>query len=267
MKLPAPKTVVTNVACLLVLLWLYGGDLLDGLRARSAEVSAFLTPPRVEWPAVVLVVTVGVLAVVLWGLWHERPEGFKGYRLLPIVLVCALFVDLVLMESQVPLGAEDVALMSLSQFEQRAQSLVNGPTVPSDPAILGPVLEKMGQPPYLVRGTRAEAWSLQVRANCDGPVREAPGLEVGTFIYCVAPDRKLAWVSLVGLPVGERFGRPAVVTEDGEPHVGIVQPVLPEQETVEGSPQGPFQGRPEPSEPARPPESRDAGGAVPAPTP
>jgi hypothetical protein len=264
MKLPSPKTVVANAACLLVLLWLYGGDLLDGVRAQSADVSAFLTPPRVTWPVVVLVITLGVLGVVLWGLLRERPEGFKGYRLLPIVLVCALFVDLVLMESQVPLGAEDVALMSLSQFEQRAQSLVNGPTVPSNPAVLRPVLEQMGQPPYLVRGARAEAWSLQVRENCDGPVREAPGLEVGTFIYCVTPDRKLAWVTLVGLPVGERFGRPAVITEDGEPHVAIVQPVLPEQETAEGTPQGPFQ---RPPEPAFAPESRDAGGMAPAPDP
>lgn len=267
MKLPSPKTVVANVICLVVLLWLYGGDLLDGLRARSAEVSAFLELPQLAWPSVVLVATVGVLGVVLWGVGRERPEGFKGYRLLPILLVCALFVDLILLENQVPLSPEDVALMSLDQFEQRAQTLAKGPSVPTDPALLRTVLEELGQPPYLVRGTRAPAWSLQVRENCDGPVREAPGLEVGTFIYCVAPDRKTAWVSLVGLPVGERFGRPAVVTEDGDTHVGIIQPALPEQQAAEGTPAGPFQAPPEPSTPAVTPESTDAGGVAPAPNP
>jgi hypothetical protein len=260
MKLPAPKTVTANAVCLLLLLWLYGGGLLDGLRARSAEVSAFLEPPRVMWPAGVLVATVGVLGVVLWGLWRERPEGFKGYRLLPIVLVCALFVELVLLENQVPLSPEDVALMSLGHFQDRVQTLTNGRTVPADPAVLRPVLDDMGQPPYLVRGTRAPGWSLQVRENCQGPVGEAPGLEVGTFIYCVAPGREVAWVTLVGLPAGERFGRPAVLSEGGEPHVAVVQPVLPEQEEAEGTPEGPFQRPPEEPRPAQAP-------AAPAPNP
>jgi len=267
MKLPSTKTVVANAACLGVLLWLYGGDLLDGLRARNAEVSAFMTPPRVTWPAVVLVALVVVLGVVLWGLVRERPDNFKGYRLLPILLVCALFIDLALLENQVPLSPEDVAIMSVGQFEQRAQALVKGTTVPSDPAVLRSVVEQMGQPPYLVRGTRAPAWSLQVRENCEGPVAEAPGLEVGTFIYCMAPDRKVAWVSLVGLPAGERFGHPAVLSRDGEPYVGIVEPVLAEQEEgAEDAPE-PFQRPSEPSEPSGTPETGDAGGVAPAPNP
>jgi len=262
MTLPSTKTVVANVACLVVLLWLYGGDLVDGLRARNAEVSAFMTPPRVIWPAVVLVALVGVLGVVLWGLVRvrEQPEKFKGYRLLPILLVCALFIDLALLESQVPLSPEDVAIMAVGQFEQRAQALVQGVTVPSDPAVLRSVLEEMGQPPYLVRGTRAPAWSLQVRENCEGPIAQAPGLEVGTFIYCVAPDRKVAWVSLVGLPAGERFGRPAVLSRDGEPYVGIVEPGLSDEPE-------PFQRPSEPSEPSGTPETGDAGGVAPAPNP
>jgi hypothetical protein len=269
MKPPSTKTLLANVACLLALLWLYGGDLWDAVRARSAEVSAFLAPPPMVWPAVVLVVTVGALGVVAWGVRRGQPEGFKGYRLLPIVLVCALFFDLVLLESHVPLRPEDVALMSLSHFQQKAQALVNGHTVPSDPAMLRSVLEDMGQPPYLVRGTRAPAWSLQVRQDCQGPVAEAPGLEVGTFIYCVAPKREAAWVTLVGLPVGERFGHPSVLSVEGEPHVAVVQPALPEEGEGEGAlPRAEPFGKPSEVPAAeQAPGILDAGGVAPAPSP
>ncbi|QRN99800.1 hypothetical protein JRI60_12605 [Archangium violaceum] len=263
MTLPKTKTLLANVVCLLVLAWLYGGDLSDALRARSAEVSAFLALPPLVWPAVVLAVTTGALGVVVWGVLRGRGEDFKGYRLLPIVLVGALFLDLVLVESQVPLRSEDVAVLSLRHLQEQAQALSNGRTVPSNPEVLRRLVADMGQPPYLVRGARAPSWSLQVRSNCQGPVREAPGLTVGTFIYCVAPGDAHAWITLVGLPAGERFGLPAVVSEDGEPHVGIVQPTPPE----EGEESEPF--REPPGTPAADvaPESTDAGEVAPAPNP
>lgn len=258
MKLPSTKTLVINALCLLALLWLYGGDLWDALRARGAEVSAFLAPPPLVWPIVVLAATAAVLGVVLWGLSREQPEGFKGYRVMPILLVCALFVDLVLAESRVPLRPVDVATMSLGRFQEAAQALSTRSAVPTDPAVLRPLLDDMGQPPYLVKGVRAPAWSLQVREGCQGPVKEAPGLSVGTFIYCVSPQRDTAWVTLVALPVGERFGLPAILSEGGEPHVAVVQPALPE---------GDAEAAPPEAAPGGAPEATDAGEVAPAPSP
>jgi hypothetical protein len=252
MKLPSFKTLLANIVCLLALAWIFGRDVLTAFRARSAEVSAFLAPPPLVWSAAVLVATVGALGVVLWGMGRGRGEDFKGYRLLPLLLLTALFFDLVFRENPAPLRPEDVAARSLSHFQERAQALVRDRTVPSDPAVLSPLVEELGPPPYLVRGTPVRAWSLQVRQECQGPVKEASGLEVGTLIYCVAPGREVAWVTLVGLPAGERFGLPAVLSVDGEPHVAVVQPRLPE-------------------EPAPPPEVTpvvsDGGGVAPAPTP
>jgi hypothetical protein len=265
MKLPPPKTLLANVLCLLALGWLYGGELLDAVRARSAEVSAFLAPPSLVWPAVVLAATGGGLGVLLWGMWRGQGVGFKGYRLLPILLVSALFFDLALAESRVPLRPEDVASLSLSQFQERARALANGRTVPTDPAVLRPLLDALGPPPYLVRGARARAWSLQVRQDCQGPIREAPGLEVGTLLYCVAPGRERAWITLVGLPAGERFGQPAVLSVDGEPQVAVVQPVRPE-EGVEAASEAPFGVVPEAPSPEGAEESSDAGRMAPAPS-
>jgi hypothetical protein len=264
MKLPSLKTLLANAACLGALAWLYGGDLLDASRARSAEVSAFLAPPPVVWPSVVLAATVGVLGVVLWGLVRGRGEDFKGYRLLPILLLCALFLDLVRAENQVPMRSEDMAVLVLRYIEEKAEALSDGRTVPSDPAVLQPLLAELEPPPYLVRGQRAAAWSLQVRPGCQGPVREAPGLAVGTLIYCVAADRKTAWVSLVALPAGERFGLPRVLSVEGQAYVAVVQPTPPEEE--EGEPLA-LPLAPSPEESAVATEATDAGALAPAPTP
>lgn len=230
MKLPSRKTVLGNVLALGAIAWIYGGDLTDALRARSAEVAAFLAVPSPVRPAVVLALAALATAVVAWGLARGRDEGFKGYRLLPILLVGALFVDLVLAESRVPLDSTDVASMSLKRFHQLAQELTSETAVPDDPRVLQPLLEELGRPPYLVRGEPLTAWALQVRKDCEGPVREAPGVRPGTLLYCVAPERKGAWVTLVGLPAGERFGDPAVLSARGEVRFLLVRPIPPDEE-------------------------------------
>jgi hypothetical protein len=176
------------------------------------------------------------LAVGGWGLWRGRGEGFKGYRLLPILLLCVLFVDLLMAEGQVPLRSEDVALLSLHRFQEQAQALATARSVPTDPARLDPLLKQLGAPPYLFRGTRARSYSLQVRHDCEGPVLEAPGLQPGTLLYCVARDHSTAWVTLVGLPVGERFGSPAILSLDGGPAVKQVR-ALPQERQGEQAPE------------------------------
>lgn len=264
MKRPSLKTLLACAVCLATLAWLYGGDLLEASRARSAEVSAFLEPPPVVWPAMVLTAGVGVLGVVLWGLVRGRGQDFKGYRLPPILLLCALAFDLVRAERQSLLRPEDLSVAVLHHLEAGAEALSDGRTVPTEPARLQPLLAELGPPPYLVRGQRVAAWSLQVRQECQGPVREAPGLAVGTLIYCVAPNRQTAWVSLVALPAGERSGVPSVFSMDGQPYVAVVQPTPPEQAAPLAPPLEPSVEAPAPSVA---PEATDAGALAPAPTP
>jgi hypothetical protein len=230
MTRPSTKTLLGNGLSLAALGWIYGGDLSDALQARSAEVSAFTALPSPVGPAVVLGLAALCTAGVVFGLARGRPEGFKGYRLLPILLVGALFADLVLSESQVPLSSLDIVSMSLQRFHQQAQELADGKVVPDDPRVLQPLLADLGRPPYLVRGEPVEAYTLQVRRDCEGPVREAPGVRPGTLLYCVAPQRQAAWVTVVGLPAERRFGPPEVVSARGETRFLLVQPVPPEEE-------------------------------------
>lgn len=230
MTLPSRKTLLGNVLSLAALAWIYGGDLSDAVRARSAEVSAFSELPSPVGPGVVLALAVLATLVVVGGIVGGRAEGFKGYRLLPILLVGSLFVDLVLSESRVPLSSLDVASMSLQRFHQAAQELATEQAVPDDPRVLQPLLEELGKPPYLVRGEPVAAYTLQVRKDCEGPVREAPGVLPGTLLYCVAPERKGAWVTLVGLPAEQRFGTPAVLSMGGEARFLLVRPIPPDEE-------------------------------------
>lgn len=225
MTLPSRKTLLGNALSLMAIAWIYGGDLSDAVRARTADVSAFMTVPSLERPAVVLAVAaVAALAFVV-GLLQRKEEGFKGYRLLPIVLVGALFVDLVLSESRTPLTSTDIASMALQRFHQSAQERTSALEVPDDPRLLQSLLEELGRPPYLVRGESLPAYTLQVRKDCEGPVRDAPGVRAGTILYCVAPERQGAWVTMVGLPADERFGPPAVVSVAGEARFLLVRPI------------------------------------------
>lgn len=225
MTRPSRKTLLGNVLSLAALGWIYGGDLSDALRARTAEVSALTALPSPVWPAAVLALAVGCAVVVVSGLARGRAEDFKGYRLLPILLVGSLFVDLVVAESRVPLSSLDIASMSLQRFQQLAQELTTGQVVPDDPRVLQPLLAQLGRPPYLVRGAPVEAYTLQVRGDCEGPVREAPGVLPGTLLYCVTEDRAAAWVTLVGLPAERRFGAPEVVSAGGQTRFLLVRPI------------------------------------------
>ncbi|MBN1207001.1 MAG: hypothetical protein JXB05_19105 [Myxococcaceae bacterium] len=264
MTLPGRRILLANAACLLLLAWLYGGDLLDALRARGADVSAFVEPPPLVRPAGVLALAALALGATVWGMLRRRGDDFKGYRLLPLLLVGALFVDLVFAESRMPLGSTDLATMSLRYFHNLAQQQATEDAVPADPAMLSPLLQKLGRPPYLVRGQPASQYTLQVRQDCEGPVRSAPGLQPGTFIYCVAPGRKGAWITLVGLPAEQRFGTPDILSVRGEARFLLVQPSRPEEEPGSSEVFAPFRDRA--SGGAAPPGPRSEGSeALPGP--
>jgi hypothetical protein len=227
-------TLIINGGCLLLVAWIYGGDLSDAIRARDAEVSAFTALPPLIPPAIVLALGTLALGVAVWGMLRRRGDDFKGYRLLPIVLVSGLFMDLVFAEGRSLLSSAEVANMSLRKFHDMAQELATADAVPDDPAVLHRLLEDFGRPPYLVRGQRSSEYTLQVRQNCEGPVRSASGLQPGTFIYCVAPERKGAWITLVGLPAEQRFGLPDVFSMNGETWFLVVLPAIPDAPSPEG---------------------------------
>ncbi|XXF76553.1 hypothetical protein P2318_26360 [Myxococcaceae bacterium GXIMD 01537] len=230
MTLPTRKTLLANAISLLALAWLYGGDLRDALRAREAEVAAYTLPPSVVPPAVVLVLGAIATGIAAWGLLRRRDDTFRGYRLLPIVLVLALMVDLFRAESADLLSSADTTGAVLEDFRDSVQALASSEQVPSDAAALRPLLQKLPPAPYLVRGQSVGPFELQVREGCTGPASEPNGARPGTLIYCVAATREEGWLSAVGLPAEQRFGPPAMVSQGGVLQVARVQPRPPSEQ-------------------------------------
>lgn len=230
MTLPSRKTLLANAVSFLVLGWLYGGDALLAVRARDAEVAAYSQLPSVVAPSVVLVLTLAVAAVVGWGLARRRGDDFKGYRLLPILLVGALMVDLVRSDTAEYLGSTELSAGALQVFRDEAGALATAQGLPADAAALSALVEKLGPAPYLVRGQPVGPFALQVRQGCTGPVQEPQGARPGTLFYCVSKDASEAWASLVGLPAEQRFGAPAMVSRGGVPLTVHVLPSLPAEQ-------------------------------------
>lgn len=133
---------------------------------------------------VLAVAAVAALAFVV-GLFQRKEEGFKGYRLLPIVLVGALFVDLVLSESRTPLTSTDIASMALQRFHQSAQERTSALEVPDDPRLLQSLLEELGRPPYLVRGSHSRRTPSRSERTAKGPCEMPPA--------CVPGRSSTAW--------------------------------------------------------------------------
>ena len=151
--------------------------------------------------------------------------------MLPVCLAVALFIDLFLIS-----GSRGPNFSSTTQLAMATQALVeslNGmsedKTVLADPGKISAMVSQMGEPPYLVRGKRPEHFSLQVRKDCQKPVLEAPGIQVGTVLYCLAPGDKWAWVTVVGLPAEQTFGEPAVFSLGGAEQWWVVEAKDPDE--------------------------------------
>ncbi|MBX5481658.1 MAG: hypothetical protein IRZ16_07430 [Myxococcaceae bacterium] len=229
-----------DAVCLLLLGWLYGTDVADWVRARTAPVSALTELPRL-WFAVPVLALTGALAVVIaLAVWRNRDATYRGYRLPPILVAVVLFVDVLVLGAQrIPISSADQSAMALHLAARLLSDRVGPEGVPLDANAVGEILRGMGAPPFLVRGRRPDHFVAQVRTGCDAPVGEAPGLEAGTIIYCASRDRRVAWLTLVGLAAERRFGDPEIFTRDGLVQTTVVEAPPPPEASAADSPASP----------------------------
>jgi hypothetical protein len=237
MNAPSPRptgTLAFNAAATALLAWLYSGDVYDGLRARTAEVSAFADVPNIGFAAAALVATLVGAGVTVAGALRKRDGSWKGYRVVPVLAVLILFVDLfVLSVEKVPMGAPDRVALAISALAQHATDGSSPEGVLASKEALEEFVKSLGPPPLLVRGAPRARWELSLRANCTGPAADLAGEAPGTLVYCVAADRQHAWVSAVAFPREQRFGPPGVFTVGGVPFSAEVLP-LPSEAADDG---------------------------------
>lgn len=238
---------VVSAASLLLLAWLYGGDVLDAVQARSAEVAAFTEPPSLPFAISVLLAGLIGAGVTVTGLVQKRSGAWRGYRVMPIVTVVVLFIDLFFVfGSRSPLTSADRSTQVIQVLTNQANLIGTPERVPTAQQLQS-LLESFEAPAYLVRGVRPKGWVLKERQGCEGPVLDAGPEPVGTLFYCVRADSKQAWLSLVALPANQRFGTPRVLTRAGQVVAGVVvAPVPDDPEDDEGPPaQGEPRAEPE----------------------
>ena len=168
---------------------------------QQAPVSAMLEPPNV------------VFAVVATGLMLVGLARWRKPKLLTALIIAVLATDLIVLSStRSPLSTEVRAKAALQVMTEGAQALATTKAVPDTAADLEPALPLLGPVPWLVHGERPAQWQLELHFGCSGPLAKADGAPVGTVLYCVAPERRRAWVTLVGLPLGTERGEAGVVS-------------------------------------------------------
>lgn len=221
--------VVARGGLLLFLAWLYGGDLLRWVQAQSAEVAALTELPRLWLSLLGLGGALGGGVVLALALARKKPAHWQPLRLLTIGVLSLLCLDFVVLSSrQTLLSPDDQTQLAVQAVAEAANQAAGAEAVPRDPALLQSFVEGLGPVPYFLQGERVGDWKLELRERCAGPAAEPGQATVGTLIYCVAVDRKQAWVTLVGTPSGRVFGPRAIVsTTDawvGEVHVAPPEP-------------------------------------------
>jgi hypothetical protein len=232
-------SIAINAALGALLLWLYIGDISDVLRAQSSELAALSALPSVPFAAVALTATLVGLGLTVLGVTSKRDRSWRGYRVMPIVAVVALFVDLfVLSGGHSPFPSTTRAIAAVELFEQHATERGSPTAVATEARALEPIFQNLGPVPWLVKGESVSDWKVKIFDGCAGPRLDAAGETAGTFLYCVDATRSQAWVTLVGLPAEQRFGAPQVVTQGGAPLLGLVRTLPqpePENEAQPGS--------------------------------
>jgi hypothetical protein len=145
---------------------------------------------------------------------HDRE---RLYWAIPLVLiVAALFDRVVLPKSSnsyrqlvADLDAFEVALLESSKTDELTM----------DEPPLKRAVRSLGQPPFLSHGQRLREYKVVVKQGCAGPSQIPENNEPGTLIYCLAENKKQAWLTVVALGEGQLFGPPQVFHREGQVYV------------------------------------------------
>lgn len=185
------------------------------LQARGRVAALFAVPPWALYAAALLTGAAALGTAIVARLRRQPPER-RVYRVLPLVAVVFLGVHLfVVPPCLLPLKPEVLIDAQLRDLEPELLADEEGKltTHPARvAAALGPA-----RPPFVgPDGEPLRRWTVVTQTGCLGPVRTLPsGLDAGTLLYCVAPDRAKAWISPVGTG-GTIVGGPALVRVKGD---------------------------------------------------
>lgn len=225
--------VVLQGALWAFLLWLYLGDLVVLARLDAAPVAALGALPSLPVALLGAALALAGAGLFVFARLKPVPPRWRWPRLAVALALMLLAADLGMVSMrQSGLGADAQLVLAVQGLAGDLGDIAVPEGVPRDPALLEDALTRLAPPPLYAEGVRLERWHVQVRERCEGPASDVAGVAAGTFVYCVAGDRKRAWVSLVALPRGEHFGAPALFGRE-PPEIGeVVAPPAPTPEEL-----------------------------------
>ncbi len=225
-----PGAIVVQALFAAFLLWLYVGDLIRFFRAQAAPVTMLNELPSLGLSLVGTVVALAFTGTLVLVAARRQPRAWRPRDFSIAAALFLVFIDFVILSAKrSPISAESRLLMAIQSVADDATRAAAIESVPRDPNLLRSFLEGVGAVPLFVEGERVPEWKLELRERCTGPALEPGSATPGTLIYCVAGDRKRAWVTLVGTTLGQSFGAPAIVSTEGD-WVGEVVAAAPPEE-------------------------------------
>ncbi len=230
--------------------WLYGGDLLLRVRAAGAPVAALAALPSLPLSLLGTALALGGVALLVVARARPVPARWRPRRLALGATLAFALVDLSVFSARgASLGATNQLLLAVHGLADELNARAAPEGVPRDPVLLEEAVSALGPVPLFVDGERVPRWQLQLRERCDGPAPDAAGAAPGTLVYCVSVDRQRAWVSLVALPLGERFGVAALLGREppAVAEVTVPAPPAPDDARPSQAPGPPVWGAPTPA--------------------
>ena len=203
---------VGNILTLALSLWVGLGPLMQGWHQNDSPFRG--TPYSSPWPfyALSLAAILGIAAFALFRLIrHGKNPADRAFRLTPIATVIFIAIHLLFIRAiQNPHLPPSMILSSVFATAAFNPLTSDDGLFPTEPRFYADAFAQT-PPPYWKNGEKLSRWNILVRERCTGPVDTRPGaVEPGTLLACLSEDRKIAWMSAVGLS-HDLVGVPALV--------------------------------------------------------
>lgn len=242
---------VGNLLALASFLWVDIDPLMQGLHQDDSPFRG--TPYSSPWPfyALGLAAIAGIALVALYRLVRRGADPTdRAFRLLPIATIIFIATHLLFVRAtQNPHLPPSMLVTGIFATTALTPLKSDDGLFPTTPRFYADALAET-PPPYWRNGERLSRWNVLIRERCAGPIDTLPGVvEPGTLLVCLSEDRRLAWISAVGLS-RDLVGEPALIyahkkllsaplqIQKKASGANKTNGVLPESKAVETEPQG-----------------------------
>ncbi|MBL8914574.1 MAG: hypothetical protein JNM17_27975 [Archangium sp.] len=206
-----------RAAIAVFLVWLYAGDLVRFIKVQSAPVALINAVPSLALSLIGTALAFAFTAIVLLDVGGRLQPDWRPRSLVHAAVAALVFIDFSIISSRLTPILPEVRVAAVIQgLADAASEAATLDQIPTDRRAFEEWARESGGPaPLFKEGNAVGTWHVEVRENCIGPAEFAGNSPAGTLIYCVAPNRRRAWITAVAIPLGKRFGQADIISTQG----------------------------------------------------